>query len=219
MSSVGKAIWYRRQRSVSEKELEHRKHRKKLEKDHEKKNKKEHREKRNISWFFGAFCGFCIMGGTLLSAVDIIFEDTAYSLIMVTIYGVSSTYIGGGIAVFTHFGLVIPGFILLISGALLLKYSYNLRAEKVGNWDLQILILSIIDTSMLILGMSIIMTQKSFFTTRVGYTASLNDMSMVLSLGFYIMLFGIILGFVAVGWNKLFKYRREKDKNVDRLEE
>ncbi len=203
---MSSAVWYQRQKPVSKEELKHLKHKKKLEKD-QKKKKKEGKEieKRNISWFFGAFSAFCIMGGSLLPAVDIIFEDVFYSLIMVTIFGVSSTYVGGGIRVFTHFALIIPGFVLLISGALILKYSFNLRQEKYGKWDLRILILSIIDISMLILGIIIIMTQKSFFTTRVGYTASLNDVSMILSLGFYIILIGTILGFVAASWDIIFR--------------
>ena len=214
---MSSAVWYRRQKPVSEEELKHLKHKKKLEKD-QKKSKKEgkERERVNISWFISAFSAFCIMGGTFLPILDIIFDNSSYSIIMVTMFGISSTYVAGSIVVFTFFGALIPGIVLLLSGAFAVKYSYNLRQEKQGNWDLRILILSIIDVSMLILNLILIISQKSFFTTRVGYTASLNDVNMILSLGFYIILIGVILGFFAGGWNKLYEYRSKQESSENK---
>ena len=120
-------IGYTRKRPrFSDKEL---KQRQKLEKEKKKKGFKG--EKRNFSWFICAMSAFFVLGGTILPVVDIMFEDPLYSLIMVTIFGVSSTYIAGRIAVFFYISSLILGIILVAVSFTMFFVSKKIR-EKYG---------------------------------------------------------------------------------------
>ena len=193
----------------SEKDIRRHRDKEKLKKDKEKEEKK----KKNLYWLICLLSAFFMIVGTLLPVVGIEFEDYTYSLISVWVFGVSLTSTYSDFVVFFNPSTLTLGLILFLSGLIKLKISYSGRKEKQGKWFLWILILSIIEVVMLFLSVSLISNQKSFFSEKVGYTLSFDGVRIIMSLGFYSMLVGAILGFVAVCWDIIFRYVVMKEGN------